>query len=140
MAKTAEKTAEFIENVEFPSFDASKATDQIRAFAEKGVEQSKEAYAKLKTGAEEAQKALETTFETAKTVSSDLSLKTISAFRANAEVRLRPSRSAGRRQVALRSRSSCRPRSCASASRRASSRPRISRPSPARPPRRSPRR
>jgi phasin len=85
MAKTAEKTAEFIENIEFPSFDATKATDQIRAFAEKSVEQSKEAYAKLKTGAEEAQKALETTFEAAKTVSGDLSLKTISAFRANAE-------------------------------------------------------
>jgi phasin len=76
------KTAE---NVEFPSFDASKATDQIRAFAEKGVEQSKEAYAKLKTGAEETQKALESTYETAKTVSNDLSLKTISALRANAE-------------------------------------------------------
>ena len=85
MAKIAEKTAEFT-NVEFPSFDASKATDQIRAFAEKGVEQSKEAYAKIKTGAEETQKALESTFETAKAVSSDLSLKTISAFRANAEV------------------------------------------------------
>jgi phasin len=82
MAKAAEK---FIETVEFPSFDASKTTDQMRAFAEKGVEQSKEAYAKIKTGAEEAQKALESTFETAKSVSSDLSLKTISAFRANAE-------------------------------------------------------
>jgi phasin len=85
MAKIAEKSAEFIENVEFPTFDASKATDQIRAFAEKGVEQSKEAYAKIKTGAEETQKALESTFETAKSVSNDLSLKTISAFRANAE-------------------------------------------------------
>lgn len=85
MAKTAEKTAEFIENIEFPSFDASKATDQIRAFAEKSAEQSKEAYAKLKTGAEEAQKALESTFETAKSVSGDLSQKTISAFRANTE-------------------------------------------------------
>ncbi|RWN65132.1 MAG: phasin [Mesorhizobium sp.] len=79
------KTAETTENVEFPSFDASKATDQIRAFAEKGVEQSKEAYAKLKTGAEETQKALESTFETAKTVSNDLSLKTIAALRANTE-------------------------------------------------------
>ena len=85
MAKTAEKTAEFIENIEFPSFDASKATDQIRAFAEKSAEQSKEAYAKLKTGAEETQKALESTFETAKSVSGDLSQKTISAFRANTE-------------------------------------------------------
>jgi phasin len=83
MSKT--KTAEFAETVEFPSFDASKATDQIRAFAEKGVEQSKETYAKLKTGAEEAQKALEATFETAKSVSSDLSLKTIANLRANAE-------------------------------------------------------
>ena len=82
---TKAKTAETIENVEFPSFDASKATDQIRAFAEKGVEQSKEAYSKLKTGAEETQKVLESTFETAKTVSSDLSLKTIAALRSNAE-------------------------------------------------------
>jgi phasin len=79
------KTADTIENVEFPSFDASKATDQIRAFAEKGVEQSKEAYAKLKTGAEETQKVLESTYETAKTISSDLSLKTIAALRANAD-------------------------------------------------------
>lgn len=83
MSKT--KTAEFAETVEFPSFDASKATDQIRAFAEKGVEQSKEAYTKLKSGAEETQKALEATFETAKSVSSDLSLKTIANLRANAE-------------------------------------------------------
>jgi phasin len=85
MSKTATKTSEFAENVEFPSFDASKATDQFRAFAEKGVEQSKETYAKLKTGAEDAQKALEATFETARVASSDLSLKTISALRANTE-------------------------------------------------------
>lgn len=85
MAKTAEKVADTFGNVEFPTFDTSKATDQIRAFAEKGVEQSKEAYSKLKTGAEETQKVLETTFETAKTASNDLSLKTISAMRANAE-------------------------------------------------------
>lgn len=84
MSKT--KTADVAETVEFPSFDASKATDQIRAFAEKGVEQSKEAYTKLKTGAEETQKVLESTFETAKTVSSDLSLKAIAALRANAEI------------------------------------------------------
>eukprot|EP00300_Choanocystis_sp_HF-7_P028354 c33911_g1_i1.p3 GENE.c33911_g1_i1~~c33911_g1_i1.p3 ORF type:complete len:155 (+),score=43.43 c33911_g1_i1:73-537(+) len=86
MSKTAAKPAEFIENVEFPSFDASKATDQFRAFAEKGVEQSKEVYAKLKTGAESTQKAVESTFETAKTAGSDLSLKTIAALRANAEL------------------------------------------------------
>ena len=70
---------------EFPTFDAEKATDQIRAFAEKGVEQSKEAYAKLKTGAETTQKALETTFEQAKSTGSEFSLKSIAAARANAE-------------------------------------------------------
>jgi phasin len=84
MSKTAVKTTE-TETVEFPAFDAGKATDQFREFAEKGVEQSKEAYAKLKAGAEETQKAIETTFETAKSVGSELSLKTIAALRANAE-------------------------------------------------------
>jgi len=82
MAKTAEK---FADTIEFPSFDASKATDQFRAFAEKSAEQSKEAYAKLKSGAEEAQKAMETTFDAARGATNDLSLKTISAFRDNAE-------------------------------------------------------
>ena len=71
--------AHSVGNVEFPSFDASKATDQVRAFAEKGLEQSKEVYAKVKTGAEEAQKALESTYETAKSV------KTIAALRTNTE-------------------------------------------------------
>ena len=82
MSKTATKTAELSEIV---SFDPAKATDQMRAFAEKGVEQSKETYAKLKTGAEEAQKALESTYETVKTVGGDLSMKTISAMRANVD-------------------------------------------------------
>ncbi|HEY4193339.1 MAG TPA: phasin [Mesorhizobium sp.] len=79
------KTADTIENVEFPSFDSSRATDQIRAFAEKSVEQSKEAYSRLKTGAEETQKVLESTYETARSASSDLSLKTIAALRTNAD-------------------------------------------------------
>ena len=81
----SKKITDTAETVEFPTFDTAKATDQIRAFAEKGVEQSKEAYAKLQNGAEEAKKTLESTYEVAKTVSSDLSLKTISALRANAE-------------------------------------------------------
>ncbi|WP_269933372.1 phasin [Aminobacter sp. HY435] len=83
MSKT--KTAEFADTIAMPSFDVSKASDQFRAFAEKGVEQSKEAYSKLKTGAEEAQKTLETSFETARSVSSELSLKAIAALRTNAE-------------------------------------------------------
>lgn len=81
MAKTA-KTAE---TIEFPTFDASAMTDQMRAFAEKGVEQTKEVYAKFKDGAEEAQKAMESTFETVKSAGSDLSLKSIAAMRSNTE-------------------------------------------------------
>ena len=85
MSKPA-KTAEILENVDFSAFDASKAVDQLRTYAEKGVEQSKEAYAKLKTGAEEAQKTLESTYETVKSVSNDVSLKTIAAMRSNTEI------------------------------------------------------
>ncbi|MGI6851021.1 phasin [Mesorhizobium sp. 1B3] len=85
MAKT-EKTADIIENIEFSAFDTSKATDQFRAFAEKGAEQSKEAYAKVKAGAEETQKLFESTVETAKAASNELSLKAIAALRANAEL------------------------------------------------------
>lgn len=79
------KAARSADTIEFPTFDASKATDQFRSFAEKGVEQSKEAYAKLKAGAEEAQKTLETAFETVKQAGSSVSLKTISAMRTAAE-------------------------------------------------------
>jgi phasin len=82
MTKTATKMADAIE---FPTFDASKATDQLRAFAEKGVEQSKEAYSKFKTGAEEAQKVIEATYETAKAASSELSKKSIAALRTTSE-------------------------------------------------------
>jgi phasin len=85
MAKTSDNTAEIIENVEFPTFDASKATDQFRAVAEKGVEQSKETYAKFASGTETTQKALQSSFEIAKTMGNELSLKTIAALRANAE-------------------------------------------------------
>jgi len=74
------------ETIEFPTFDASKATEQFRDFAEKGMEQTKEVYAKMKTNAEEAQKVLETSFETVKSAGSEVSLKAISAMRANAEL------------------------------------------------------
>ncbi|RJT37635.1 phasin [Mesorhizobium waimense] len=82
MSKTTEKTAEFIDNA---AFDASKAIEQASAFAEKGVEQSKEVLAKFQAGSETTQKALESSFQTAKAVSSDLSLKTIAAMRANVD-------------------------------------------------------
>ena len=73
------------ENVEYPSFDTTKATDQMRAFAEQGVEQSKEVFERMKTGAEHGQKAFEATYETARGAGADLSRKAIAAMRANAE-------------------------------------------------------
>lgn len=79
------KAAKPADVMEFPTFDATAATDQFRAFAEKGVEQTKEAYSKMKANAEDAQKVLESTFETARSASSDLSLKSIAAMRANSE-------------------------------------------------------
>lgn len=84
MPNTTEKTAEFINDV-YPALDASKAIEYMSSVAEKGVQQSKEAYAKFKVGSESTQKALESSFETAKAVGSDLSLKTISVLRANAD-------------------------------------------------------
>ncbi|MFP1632994.1 phasin [Zhengella sp. ZM62] len=79
------KAAKTAETIEFPAFDATKATDQMRAFAEKGVEQTQEAYAKMKSNAEEAQKMVEDSMETVKGAVQSVSLKTISAMRANAE-------------------------------------------------------
>lgn len=79
-----------IENDAFamPSFDASKVTDQFRDFAEKGLAQSKDAYAKMKTAAEEAQKTVEDTFKTAQNAGTEVSLKAISALRANTDAGL----------------------------------------------------
>ena len=79
MSKTAKDT------IEFPSFDASKATEQLRDFTDKGIEQTKEVYSKLKSGAEDAQKTFESTYETARATGAELSLKAISAMRANAD-------------------------------------------------------
>ncbi|KUM27768.1 phasin [Mesorhizobium loti] len=84
MAKISGKT-ETIENVESSTFDPSEATEQVRAAAEQGVEQAKEAFSKLQSDAETTQKAFESTLEMAKTTRNEVSLKTIAALRANAE-------------------------------------------------------
>ncbi|WP_265516552.1 phasin [Nitratireductor luteus] len=78
---SAGKTAE----TEFPTFDASKATEQFRVLTEKSAEQTKQAFDQIKTGAEDARKAFENSFETAKGASDELALKSISAMRASAE-------------------------------------------------------
>jgi phasin len=69
----------------FAAFDAATATDQIRAFTEKGIEQSGKAYAFLKDNTEAVQKAVEESFETAKSNGNQWSLKALSALRANTE-------------------------------------------------------
>lgn len=89
MSKTAKAaqtaTVDTSRIVEFPAFDTSKATDQLRAFAEKGMEQSKEAYERLRSGSEDVQKAFEKTFDTTRDAVSELSLSLVAAGRSNAE-------------------------------------------------------
>lgn len=79
MTKSAQKT------VEFPSFDAAQASDQFRAFTENSAAQGREAYARLKAGFENGQKAIETTFENAKAYGDEMTLKSIAAMRATTE-------------------------------------------------------
>ena len=71
-----------------PSFDASKVSAQFRPFAERGLEQSTDAYAKMKTATEDAQKTVEETFKSVQTAGADVSLKAIAALRANTEAGL----------------------------------------------------
>ena len=67
------------------SFDPSKLAESFRDFAEKGAQQSKEAYAKLKSAGEEASKTLEATVQTAQAGSVEIGLKAVDALRINAE-------------------------------------------------------
>ncbi len=69
----------------FPAFDPAKVTDTYREFAEKGVAQSKEAYSKMKTAAEDVTKTMETTLETAQAGTVELGLKAIDTMRVNTE-------------------------------------------------------
>ncbi len=67
------------------SFDPSKVAESFREFAEKGAQQSKDAYAKLKTAGEEAGKTLEATVQTAQAGTVEIGLKAIDVLRVNAE-------------------------------------------------------
>jgi phasin len=67
------------------SFDPSKFNDTFREFAEKGAQQSREAFAKLKSAGEDAGKTLEATVETAQAGTVEIGLKAIDALRTNAE-------------------------------------------------------
>ena len=69
----------------FSSFDPSKFAENFREFAEKGAFQSKDAFAKMKTAADEAARTMEATMQSAQTGSADVGLKAIEALRTNAE-------------------------------------------------------
>lgn len=67
------------------AFDPSKISESFRDFAEKGAQQSKDAYAKLKTAAEEAGKTVEATVQNAQAGSVEIGLKAIDVLRTNTE-------------------------------------------------------
>ncbi|SEB78379.1 phasin [Nitratireductor aquibiodomus] len=85
MTKTTQKDNG---TAEFPTFDATQASEQFRAFAEKSAEQTKEVYARMKVNAEETQKALEATFENAKSAGNEFTTKSIAALREGTEANL----------------------------------------------------
>ncbi len=72
----------------FSAFDPAKMTDSLRDFAEKGASQSREAFTKMKTAAEEATKTVEATMQTAQAGTVELGLKAIDAMRTNADLSL----------------------------------------------------
>ncbi|WP_440409641.1 phasin [Neorhizobium petrolearium] len=72
----------------FSAFDPARLTEGFREFAEKGATQSREAYAKMKTAAEEATKTVETTLQSAQAGSVELGLKAIDVMRTNADMSL----------------------------------------------------
>ncbi|MDY8108700.1 phasin [Fulvimarina sp. 2208YS6-2-32] len=69
--------------------DPSKMTETFRAMTEKSMEQSKDAYGRMRAAADEASKALESTMENAHQGSLQLSKKALDAMRANADLGFR---------------------------------------------------
>ena len=71
--------------VDIPKLEASaaEATATMRAFAEKGISQAKDTYAKMKSAAEEATGIMETTYANASKGAADYGLKVVEIARAN---------------------------------------------------------
>lgn len=66
--------------------DPSQMNETFRSMTQKSMEQSKEAYGRMKAAADDATKALESTMENAHQGSLQLSKKAIDAMRTNAEL------------------------------------------------------
>lgn len=69
----------------FTAFDPAKFGDSYREFTEKGMSQSKEAYDKFKTAAEDATKTVEQTLESAQAGTVEMGLKAIDSVRSTAD-------------------------------------------------------
>lgn len=65
---------------ELPTMEVPEA---MREFAEKGVQQAKDAYDRMKTAAEEATNMLEDTYATASKGAAEFNLKALEALRSN---------------------------------------------------------
>ncbi|MEX0589644.1 MAG: phasin [Xanthobacteraceae bacterium] len=90
MSETVKKAAKLAPKFEAPMFDPTKfgptkieMPEMFRDMAEKGVEQAKESYARMRTAAEETTDLVEDTYLTATRGATEFSLKAIEALRAN---------------------------------------------------------
>ncbi|MEX2128334.1 MAG: phasin [Xanthobacteraceae bacterium] len=85
MSETVKKAAKAAPKFEAPMFDPAKIEmpEMFREMAEKGVEQAKESYARMRTAAEETTDLVEDTYLTATRGATEFSLKAIEALRAN---------------------------------------------------------
>ncbi len=70
----------------FSAFDPARLTQDWREFAEKGATQSRDAYGRMKTAAEEATRTMESTIHSAQAGSLEIGLKAIDALRTNTEM------------------------------------------------------
>jgi phasin len=81
----AAKTAEAFTTAETPVAAFTQLQGNLRAVAEKGLTQTRAAYAKAKTNADEATYALEASYEAAKSGVLAINAKAFEALRANAD-------------------------------------------------------
>ena len=72
----------------FPTFDANEVTDMYRQYADQATRQARDAYARMKDVAEDAQGTMEQSFETVQNAGVTMGLKMIDAMRTNAELGL----------------------------------------------------
>lgn len=66
--------------------DPSKMQEQLRTMTERSMEQSREAYRRMRTAADEATRTLESTLENAHSGSLAMSKRALDAMRSNAEM------------------------------------------------------